>query len=264
MTYRTMQISFLPQHIEFVKEFLQGESYLDIVSYDEDLDCISIDMTKVKGYDSFCSGITDLIINIIKQRDLKDYIWKTYSNIEEEEKESVYIEALNLFDKKNDFIKKTIYSKVYDFIMDNNDLNLDGFFKFRMKDFHSYLSILSDIALEEHLIKRDKKEFLDSLKYFIEIQEEKMDLLRITVTKDGHFILSDEHGNQIENLNNQDMINMAMQEDLNNEDLLISAIMTLCPKKIEILDMSNNKKSREIIEMVSLLFEGKVTIIYSN
>ena len=67
---------------------------------------------------------------------MKDYIWKTYTNIEEEEKESVYIEALSLFDKKNDFIKKTIYSKVYDFIMDNNDLNLDGFFKFRMKDFH--------------------------------------------------------------------------------------------------------------------------------
>ncbi len=264
MTDRTMQISFLPQHIEFVREFLQEKSYLDIVSYDEDLDCISINITKVKGYDRLCSGITDLIINIIKQRDLKDYIWKTYNNIEEGEKESVYIEALSLFDKKHDFIKKTIYSKVYDFIIENNDLNLGGFFKFRMKDFHSYLSILSDIALEEHLIKRDKKEFLDSLKYFIEIQEEKMNLLRITITKDGNFILSDEHGNQIENLNNQDLINIAMQEDLNNEDLLISAIMTLCPKKIEILDMSNNKKSREIVEMVSLLFEGKVTLIYSN
>ena len=91
-----------------------------------------------------------------------------------------------------------------------------------------------------------------------------MDLLRITITKEDYFILSDEHGNQIENLNNQDLINIAMQEDLNNEDLLISAIITLCPKKIEILDMSNNKKSREIVEMVSLLFEGKVTLIYSN
>ena len=65
-------------------------------------------------------------------------------------------------------------------------------------------------------------------------------------------------------LNNEDMINIALEEDLNNEDMLISAIMTLCPKKIEILDMSNNKKSREIVEMVSLLFEGKVTVIYSN
>ena len=52
--------------------------------------------------------------------------------------------------------------------------------------------------------------------------------------------------------------------NLNSEDLLISEIMTLCPKKIEILDKSNSKKSRETIEIVSLLFEGKVTVIYSN
>ena len=71
MTDRNMQISFLPQDIEFVKEFLQGKSYLDIVSYDEDLDCISIDMTKVKGYDRLCSGITDLIINIIKRKEFE-------------------------------------------------------------------------------------------------------------------------------------------------------------------------------------------------
>ena len=35
-------------------------------------------------------------------------------------------------------------------------------------------------------------------------------------------------------------------------------------EKIEILDKSNSKKSRETIEIVSLLFEGKVTVIYSN
>ena len=144
------------------------------------------------------------------------------------------------------------------------DLNLEGFFKFRMKDFISYISILSDIALEEHLIKRDKREFLDSLKYFIDIQEEKMGLLRITIIKDGCFILSDENGNEIENLNNEELISLALEEDLNNEDMLISAIMTLCPKKIEILDNSNNKKSKDIIEIVNLLFEGKVTVIYSN
>ena len=66
-----------------------------------------------------------------------------------------------------------------------------------------------------------------------------------------------------EKLENE-IINLAKEENLNSEDLLISEIMTLCPKKIEILDKSNSKKSRETIEIVSLLFEGKVTVIYSN
>ena len=258
MTDKKMQISFLPQDIELIRGFLQGKNYSNIINYDEALDSIYVDMYKIKDCDTLCSGIADLMIGLIKERNLKDYIWKTYTNINEEDKKSVYIEAVSLFDKKEDFIKETIYSKVSEFIIENNGLNLEGFLKFRMKDF------LSDIALEEHLIKRDKKEFLDSLKYFIDIQEEKMGLLRITIMKDGRFILSDENGNEIENLNNEEIISLALEEDLNNEDMLISAIMTLCPKKIEILDNSNNKKSKDVIEIVNLLFEGKVTVIYSN
>lgn len=264
MTDRKIQISFLPQDIELIRGFLHENNYSNTISYNKDLNSIYIDMSKIKGCETLCSNITDLMLSFIKERDLKDYIWKTYTNINEDEKKSVYIEAINLFNKKEHFIKETVYNKINEFIIENNDLNLEGFLKFRMKDFISYISILSDIALEEHLIKRDKKEFLDSLKYFIEIQEEKMELLRITIMKDGNFILSDENSNEVENLNNEELMNLAKLENLNNEDILISAIMTLCPKKIEIFDNSNNKKSKEIIEMVNLLFEGKVTVIYSN
>ena len=91
-----------------------------------------------------------------------------------------------------------------------------------------------------------------------------MELLRITIMKDGNFILSDENGNEVENLNNEELMNLAKSEDLSNDDILISAIMTLCPRKIEIFDNSNNRKSKDIIEMVNLLFEEKVTVIYSN
>ena len=264
MTDRKIQISFLPQDIERIRVFLHGKNYCNIISYSEDLNSIYIDMSKIKDWLILCSNITELMLSFIKERDLKDYIWKTYTNINEDEKKSVYTEAINLFNKKEHFIKETIYNKISEFIIENNDLNLDGFLKFRMKDFISYISILSDIALEEHLIKRDKKEFLDSLKYFIEIQEEKMELLRITIMKDGNFILSDENGNEVENLNNEELMNLAKFEDLSNDDILISAIMTLCPRKIEIFDNSNNRKSKDIIEMVNLLFEEKVTVIYSN
>ncbi|WP_455539561.1 putative sporulation protein YtxC [Terrisporobacter sp.] len=264
MTDKIMQINFLPQDIELIKGFIHSKGYFNRVTYSSKLDGIYIDMSKVKDNDEFCLDMTELIISLIKKRDLKDYIWKTYTNIDDKEKNSVYSEALNLFDKKQDFIKETVFSKVSDLVIENKDLNLDGFFKFRMKDFVSYISILSDIALEEHLIKRDKKEFLDSLKYFIDIQEEKMNLLRIVITKQGHFILSDENGKSIENFNNEEIRNLAIEENLNSEDILISAIMTLCPKKIEILDKINNQKSNDIIEIVSLLFEKKVTVIYSN
>ena len=259
-----MQISFLPQDIELIRKSLNSKNYSDTVSYDKNLDSMYINLSKVKDNTELCLRIADLIVDLIREKDLKEYIWKTYTNIKENEKNNVYKEALELFNKKQDFIKETVYNKVSDLIIDNKDLNLEGFFKFRMKDFVSYISIVSDIALEEYLIKRDKKEFLDSLKYFIDIQEEKMSLLRIVITNENNFILSDENGNEVDSLNNKELMNLAKEENLSNEDLLISAIMTLCPQKIEIIDKCNTKKSRDTIEIVNLLFEGKVTLIYSN
>ena len=56
-----------------------------------------------------------------------------------------------------------------------------------MRDFMVYISIISDIALEEYLIKRDKNQFINTLKYFIESQEHKIDLLIIHIMKDSSF-----------------------------------------------------------------------------
>lgn len=268
MTDKIMHINFNPQDMQLVRSILNNESYNDEMNYSKKLNSISIDMDETISHNIICEEITSLILEIIRNRTLKDYICKSYTTIENEEKESVYIEAKKIFNKKEKFIKETIYNKVYDFIVDNEeleiDLDLDGFYKFRMKDFMSYIAIISDIALEEHLIKRDKKEFFDSLKYFIDIQDEKMDLLKIIITKEETFILSDENGNLIEEMNNQEMINIAMQENLNKEDMLISAVMTLCPRKIEVQDNLKNNKSKEIIDVLKLLFEGKVREVYIN
>ena len=69
-----------------------------------------IDMSKVKDYDELCTDMTELIISLLKKRNLKDYICKTYTNINDNEKESVYLEALGLLEKKQNLIKETIYN----------------------------------------------------------------------------------------------------------------------------------------------------------
>ena len=273
MTDRIMHINFKPQDMQLVRESLKGKSYANGIRYDNNLkNSIGIDLKELRSCDNLCDGISGLMIDIIKFKMLKNYIWKTYTNIDDKEKDSVFAEAEKIFFKKRGFIKENIYNKIYDFFIESNncdldedvDLDIDGFLKFRMKDFNNYVSIISDIALEEHLIKRDKREFLDSLKYFINIQEEKMEYLRITITKDGLFLLSDEYGNMLEELNNQELINIAMEENLSKEDLLISAIMTLCPRRIEIVDSLKDDKSQDIIEMIKMLFEGRVKVSHLN
>ena len=105
MTDRVMQISFLPQDIELIRKFLYDKTYSDSVSYNESLDAIYVNLSKVEKHEIVLSRITELIVSIIKDRDLKEYIWTTYTNISEEDKKSVYKEALGLVDKKENFIK---------------------------------------------------------------------------------------------------------------------------------------------------------------
>ena len=51
MTDKIMQISFLPQDIELIRGFLHGKNYSNIISYNNSLDSMHIDLSKRKGYD---------------------------------------------------------------------------------------------------------------------------------------------------------------------------------------------------------------------
>ena len=133
-----------------------------------------------------------------------------------------------------------------------------------MKEFIKYISVVADLALEEYLINKDQEEFINVLKYFVDIQEEKIDLIKIHIISNNLFILYDKHGNKIENIDDEDLINLAIKENLNYEDFLISTLLTLCPKKIEILDEVENNISKEMIDMIKSIFINRVSMILKN
>lgn len=262
MTIKTLHINYLSQHDDLVELFFNQnkqtyivcDDYLRILSVD-------VDMEDEDTKEEIINQITELVLIILKNKNLKEYIWRTFKRLSDDEKEKVYREAEFLLDKKEPFIINTIYNKLLELIDTENSFNIDGFFRFRMRDFMIYISIISDIAFEEYLIKRDKNQFVNTLKYFIESQESKFDLLIIHIMKDGSFKFYDRFGVEVKNNGSEELIKMIIKEDLNYEDFLISALLTLCPKRIEIIDDLKNKISEEIIENVKVIFEENVKII---
>lgn len=254
-----MHINYLPQHDELVNLFMRDnrEKYIICNEHLRDL-VMNIDM---ENKEQITNKIIELILSILKNKNLKEYISSNYRNLNDEEKDKVYLEAMYLLDKKEPFIINTIYDKVVEFIDIGESLDIDGFFRFRMRDFMVYISIISDIALEEYLIKRDKNQFINTLKYFIESQDSKIDLLIIHIMEDGDFKFYDEYGIEIKN-NTEDMINMILKEDLKYEDFLISTLITLCPKRIEIIDNLKNEVSEEIIQNLKIIFQDNMKITY--
>lgn len=238
------------------KEYTYSNDYIEIILKHNDND---------KMYnEEIVEEIADLIINIMENKLLRKFIIKKYTAESSEEIQKIYMCALNLFKERELSIKKSLYEKIYDYIRNEDYINIEGFVKFRMKEFNNYLNTIVDLAWEEYFIKKDQDEFINVLKYFVEVQQEKLELLRIHIKEENLFILYDKNGNEIDSINDEEMMDMLIEENLNYEDFLMSNLLTLCPSKIEIIDSLNNNYSKEIIEIIKSIFGDKVNCIKTN
>ena len=55
-----------------------------------------------------------------------------------------------------------------------------------------------------------------------------------------------------------------IKDDLNYEDFLISTLINLCPKRIEIIDDLRDEISEEIIENIKIIFENNVKVTFKQ
>lgn len=238
------------------KEYTYNRDYIEVILKNNNEDKLH--------NEQITDEIVDLIIDIMENKLIRKYVIKKYSTQSSEEIQNIYMCALNIFKERYFVIKKSLAEKIDDYILNDDYINIEGFVKFRMKEFNNYISTIVDLAWEEYFIQKDQEEFINVLKYFVNIQQEKLDLLRIHIKEDNSFILYDKNGNEIDSINDEDIMNMIIKENLNYEDFLMSNLLTLCPSKIEIIDSLNNNSSKEIIEIIKSIFGDKVTCINTN
>ena len=238
------------------KEYTYNRDYIEVILKNNNEDKLH--------NEQITDEIVDLIIDIMENKLIRKYVIKKYSTQSSEEIQNIYMCALNIFKERYFVIKKSLAEKIDDYILNDDYINIEGFVKFRMKEFNNYISTIVDLAWEEYFIQKDQEEFINVLKYFVNIQQEKLDLLRIHIKEDNCFVLYDKNGNDIDSINDEDIMNMIIKENLNYEDFLMSNLLTLCPSKIEIIDSLNNNSSKEIIEIIKSIFGDKVTCINTN
>ncbi len=256
---KTIKVSLLSEEKLYAKNIFYKSKNIS-----EDNEIVEIELDINENNKSTINGISSIVMKIIRDKILKDHIDKEYSNIYPDEKDEIYIYSLEILKNKEPFIEESIRQKLLDYISTNDYINLDGFVNFRMKNFKKYILAVTDRAVEEYIIKKDQDEFIKVLKYFIEIQDDKIDLVKVHIKDEDTFLIYDKNGNRINEMNNEDIVNMVIEENLNSEDFLISTLLSLCPKKIEILDTLKNNISKEMINTIKSIFGDKVSIVYQN
>ncbi|MDE4542102.1 putative sporulation protein YtxC [Thermoanaerobacterium sp. R66] len=209
--------------------------------------------------------ISDVIVNQIDKKLIKRIIDKYYYYFDSDEKQKIENIARGILD--NDVNRETfklvkkerIFEEIEDFLKDNETIDIEGFVNFRLRDFIGELSEVVDRAVDEYMMQKEYDEFIGLLKYFVELQDSKIDVLNILVDKSGKFLFYDKEKKPITGKFLSDITIEFTGGELTDDDMLISTLIAMAPSKIYIHSLENIK-SKDVFDTVEKIFSNKVFI----
>lgn len=155
--------------------------------------------------------------------------------------------------------RNVIVRKLLDYFEASNNLILDGFVNFRLKDYTKDLEEVVDKAVDDFLMEREYREFIRLLRYFVDIQDPKFDIIHVVVGHDSKYVLFDDTKKEITNECIKEFVNETAGGEINYDDLLVSSLITLAPKKI-VIHSINQFRNKELLETIKNVFLNKVIV----
>lgn len=155
--------------------------------------------------------------------------------------------------------RNIIVKSLMEYFENTNSVILDGFINFRLSDYIKDLEEIIEKAVDSFLMEKEYREFIKLLKYFVDIQEPKYDNIHIIVDTQGKYTLYDEKGKEITNECIKEYLNEISQGEINYDDLLVSSLITLAPKKVTI-HCIESFKNNQLLETIRNIFHNNIVI----
>lgn len=214
----------------------------------------------------------NIVINFYKESELLNYLTENYfflkhSEIIEVEKKIMKVlkceecimdeDGVYCYNKINN-----IMAKIKECLEESPVLNINGFIRFRLKNLREEIELVIDKVVEKYMVEKEYIEFIKLLKYFVEIQESKIDEINIIVEEEGNYIIQDKNGNDLfkEFLSELEVESVS---SVNMEDIIISGLITNCPNKINIYN-SEKCLNKEFLDTIKKVFDERVTLSSDN
>jgi len=156
-----------------------------------------------------------------------------------------------------------VQERVTEHFESNNALLIEGFIRFRLKDFVKEMQHIIDRAVRELLIEKEYNDFIKLLRYFVEIQQPKLEEVHVLPAEGKKYTLLDDRLKIINNEMLEDMAKEISDMEIDNDDLLISSLITIAPNKITIHDCDKIKNA-ELLNTINKVFRGKVIMNQSG
>ncbi len=111
-------------------------------------------------------------------------------------------------------------------------MDLDGVLTFRCREYMDAIDDAVDRAVDDLLMEREYREFIRLLKCFVDAQPSRIGKVNAILKPEGAFVLLDAQGQPIESDTVQEFVVEMVDSELNYEDLLVSALITLAPARV--------------------------------
>lgn len=135
--------------------------------------------------------------------------------------------------------KALIKEQALDYLKENSYIIINGFVNFRLEEYKNELRNLCHDAAEELYAMREYDEFMNMLRFFVSVQAPKEQLVHI-VKKNGFLRIHNKRHRDITDRYCEEAI--FSDEGFTQEDIVLSALITIAPRKIVIHDKCENER----------------------
>ncbi|MBS4536285.1 putative sporulation protein YtxC [Clostridium sp. D2Q-14] len=249
------------------KSYINGnETMIQYIIKDENIEKITEIKRIIKDY--IAEEITDIILNKYQYFIMKKQLSSKDIYFPENDIKKIYNKTSKIINNgkyDGDLLYKSskrpkILRSILNYLEDNNEINIEGFINFRLNFWVKLIENTVDKVIEDLIIEKELEEFINILKYFVDIQSPKIDTVNIIFMKNKKYLLYDK---DMKIINNDFLKEIAKEMDENEmgyDDLLISSLITIAPENLilHIQDRGND----DIIKIICSIFNEKVEICY--
>ncbi|MGI6678674.1 MAG: putative sporulation protein YtxC [Dehalobacterium sp.] len=158
--------------------------------------------------------------------------------------------------------KSKILQQVLDYLSLNDEINIDGFIRFRLHDYQEDLNRVIEQAVDEMMLEKEYQEFIMLLKYFIDIQEPKLTKVHIYLLPNGSFQLFDEQNQPVNKQFLDGCIIGMIDNEINYEDLLITALVSIAPQEL-VLHLPESTELGSTFQTLEGVFGSRLEVCHS-
>lgn len=241
--------------------------FLNYIS-DREYDSSTIGQIRGKLHRYIADIVSEIIIEDLQSHMVEKIIQDEYFYFGREERHKILRDAMAIMWGGNPAARSEVIrsrwrnrvcKRIMEHLEDNDEMVLDGFIRFRLKDFKHELEEAVDRAVDDMLIEKEYSEFIKLLRYFVEVQEPKVEEVHVLMGDDKKYTLLDSSLRIINNDMLEDLAKEISDKEISHDDLLISSLITIAPSKITIHEF-DRIQNKELLNTISNVFCGKVTM----